>query len=66
MHHGTEATGARTREEVLEHVTCAVCGGKDYDVVLEAQCTHHRRIHAAAVKALILRALTRIGTLELA
>ena len=34
---------ARAREAVLEHVTCAVCGGKDYDVVLEARNTRTRK-----------------------
>ena len=44
MHQGTEPAGARARDEVLEHVTCAVCGGKDYDVVLEAQYENEKDV----------------------
>ena len=55
MHHGTEAAVTRAREEVLEHVTCAVCGGEDYDVVLEAQYENEKdrrsRFRSSALRA---------------
>ena len=44
MHQGTEPAGARAREGVLEHVSCAVCGSKDYEVVLEAQYENEKDV----------------------
>ena len=39
-----EPRASSARDAVLEHVTCAVCGGKDYDVVLEAQYENEKDV----------------------